>query len=127
MISCQYAIRDQKQDVQPRLKANLWALGRIFHIGFAMVNISYNLIFLKHYQRLAIRKCNSFQSAYHVGGTSNRGYKNYKAEGKIKQECNRRKRKKWVGPGYEVLKLGGEKSQNTNLYLGSKTRHESQK
>lgn len=93
MISGQCSIRGQKQDVQPMLIANLWSLGRIFHIGFAMVNISYNLIFLKHYQRLAIRKCNSFQSAYHVGGTSNSGDEKYKAEGKIKQECNQRKRK----------------------------------
>ena len=109
MISFHFSIRCQKQDVQPMLKANLWSLGRIFHIGFAMVKISYNLIFLKHCQRLAIRKCNSFQSAYHVGGTSNRGNKKYKAEGKIKQECNRRKRNNWVSPGCEVLKLGGGK------------------
>lgn len=61
---------DQKQDVWPRLIANLRSLGRIFHVGFTMANIFYNLI-LKHYQRLAIRKCNSFQSAYNVRGRAN--------------------------------------------------------
>jgi hypothetical protein len=56
-------LRPQKQDVWPRLIASLWSLGRIFHVSFTTIDTFYNLICLKCYQRLTLRKHNSFQSA----------------------------------------------------------------
>lgn len=68
-VSCQFA-KSWETQCLAKVNSSFTISGRLFHVGFTIIGIFYNLICLKHYQRLTIRKYNLFQSTNQVLGTS---------------------------------------------------------